>query len=47
MILLVKFCANGGKEAIYELLKEAIKVELYGPIGIDFMIDIVKKMSTI
>jgi hypothetical protein len=43
----VKFCTYGGKKAIYELLKEAIKVELYGPIGIDFMIDIVKKISTI
>jgi hypothetical protein len=44
MILLVNFCTNGGMKAIYELLKEAIKVELYGPIGIDFMIDIVKKL---
>jgi hypothetical protein len=33
----MKFCTNGGKKAIYELLKEAIKVELYGPIGIDFI----------
>jgi hypothetical protein len=44
MILLVKFCTNGGKRVIYELLQEPIKVELYGPIGIDFMIDIVKKL---
>jgi hypothetical protein len=41
----VNFCTNGGKKATYELLKEAIKVELYGPIGIDFMIDIVKKAN--
>lgn len=44
MILLVKFCTNGGKKATYELLKQAIKVELYGPISIDFIIDIVKKL---
>lgn len=44
MILLVKFCTNGAKKAIYELLKQAIKVELYGPVSIDFIIDIVKKL---